>query len=81
MRSLTGFKTIVLGLCLLIFELLMLPVFGTLQRLQVSGDGFYTDFMQYIGTQPYPIILFLTAIIILLGIGLMIVGFREEKHQ
>lgn len=48
-KVIIGFKTIILGLCLYVIELLFLPVFGTLQKAQVSGDGFYSDFWKYAG--------------------------------
>lgn len=78
-KIITGFKTIILGLCLYIIELLSLPIFGVLQKAQVSGDGFYTDFWKYVKFQPYPTIFILTGIIILMGVILMVVGYREKK--
>ena len=59
-KIMIGYKTIILGLCLYIVELLYLPVFGALQKTQVSGNGFYSDFWKYTGQQPYPIIFLLT---------------------
>lgn len=79
-KVIVGFKTIILGLCLYVIELLSLPIFGTLQKAQVNGDGFYPDFWKYIGTQPYPIIFVLTGIIVVLGIGFMILGYKEKKR-
>ena len=73
-----GFKTVILGLSFYIVELLSLPIFGTLQKLQVSGDGFHSDFLRYAGEQPYPIIFILTGIIIILGIDLMVSGYRGK---
>ena len=78
-KVIIGFKTIILGLCLYVIELLSLPVFGTLQKIQVSGDGFYTDFWKYAGEQPYPIIFMLTGIIVVLGIILITLGYKEKK--
>lgn len=63
-KIIIGFKTIILGLCLYIVELLFLPIFGAFQKAQVSGDGFYSDFWMYAGKQPYPLIFVLTGIII-----------------
>lgn len=79
-KVIVGFKTIILGLCLYVIELLSLPIFGTLQKAQVNGDGFYSDFWKYVGTQPYPIIFVLTGIIVVLGIGFMISGYQEKKR-
>lgn len=43
-KVIVGFKTVIWGLSLYIAELLSLPVFGTLQKAQVDGNGFYSDF-------------------------------------
>ena len=74
-----GFKTIILGLCLYIVELLSLPIFGALQKAQVSGAGFYSDFWKYAGEQPYPIIFILTAVIIVMGVAFVFWGLKEKK--
>ncbi len=78
-KIMIGYKTIILGLCLYIVELLYLPVFGALQKTQVSGNGFYSDFWEYTGQQPYPIIFLLTGIIIVMGIAFIIWGYKEKK--
>ena len=78
-KIIVGFKTIVLGLFLYVIELLSLPVFGTLQKAQVNGDGFYSDFWKYAGEQPYPITFVLTGIIVVLGIVLVFLGYKEKK--
>lgn len=78
-KIIIGFKTIILGLCLYIVELLYLPIFGILQKIQVAGDGFYTDFWEYAGQQPYPTIFVLTGIIIVIGVVLIICGYKEKK--
>ncbi len=78
-KIIVGFKTIVLGLFLYVIELLSLPVFGTLQKAQVNGDGFYSDFWKYAGKQPYPIIFVLTGIIVVMGIVLVFLGYKEKK--
>ena len=77
-KMIVGFKTIILGLCLYIIELLFLPVFGVLQKTHVSGNGFYSDFWKYVDMQPYPIILTLTGIIIILGVVLLLIGYKEK---
>ena len=78
-KIMIGYKTIILGLCLYIVELLYLPVFGALQKTQVSGNGFYSDFWKYTGQQPYPIIFLLTGITIGMGIAFIIWGYKEKK--
>lgn len=78
-KIIDGFKTIVLGLCLYVIELMYLPVFGILQKAQVSGDGFFLDFWKYTGEQPYPVIFILTGIIVALGIAFMVLGYREKR--
>lgn len=74
-----GVKVCLLGLSFYVMEFLFLPVFGALQKAQVDGQGFSTDFMQYARTQPYPIIFILTAVIVVIGIALIIWGLREKK--
>lgn len=78
-QILMGFKTIVLGLCLFIVELLSLPIFGNLQRIQVSGSGFYADFMLYASQQPYPLIFTITGIIVIMGMVWIGLGYRGKK--
>lgn len=78
-KIIVGVKTVILGLSFYIIELLLLPVFGALQKAQVGGQGFYTDFMRYAEEQPYPIIFILTAAIIVIGIALIVWGLREKK--
>ena len=75
-----GLKLIVLGICLYIFELLSLPVFGVLQKIQVSGQGFKTDFMKYASVQPYPLVFILTGIIVVVGIALIYWGHKEKNN-
>ncbi|MBS7525425.1 hypothetical protein KHM83_01895 [Fusibacter paucivorans] len=76
-----GYKTIVLGICLYIIELMLLPIFGFLQKEQVNGNGFYTEFWRYTGEQPYPTIFFLTGVIVVLGVILLYLGMREKKKN
>lgn len=78
-QIIVGFRTTVLGLVLFIIELLWLPVYGALQRYQVNGNGFYEDFMKYACKQPYPLVFMLTAIIIILGISFIVLGYRTEE--
>ena len=54
-KIIVGFKTIVLGLCLYVIELLSLPVFGTLQKAQVNGDGFILIFGSKRGNNLIPL--------------------------
>lgn len=78
-KIIVGFKTIILGLCLYVTELLSLPVFGVLHKAQVNGDGFYSDFWKYAEKQPYPTIFVLTGIIVVLGAVFVILGYKEKK--
>lgn len=78
-KIIVGFKTVVLGLCLYIVELLSLPVFGALQKAQTGGSGFYSDFWAYAGELPYPVIFALTGLIIALGAAFLFWGCREKK--
>ncbi|UNT93254.1 hypothetical protein [Allobaculum sp. Allo2] len=43
-KIIVGFKTVVLGLCLYIIELLSLPVFGILQKCRQTAMGFTVIF-------------------------------------
>ena len=76
-----GFKTIILGLCLYIFELLSLPIFGSLQKIQVNGQGYIAKFMDYASIQPYPLIFAITGIIILMGAIFIGLGYRGENNN
>ncbi len=78
-QIITGFKTIILGLVLLIVELLSVPIFGVLQKLQVNGQGFQDNFMEYVSWFPYPIIFFITALIILFGAIFLITGYKSKS--
>lgn len=78
-KIVVGFKTIILGLCFYVIELLSLPVFGALQKAQVNGDGFYSDFWKYAGEQPYPIIFVLTGMMVVLGIVFMVLAYKDKK--
>jgi len=80
-KMIIGFKTIILGICLYILELLSLPVFGILQKMQVGGNGFYSTFWQYTDVQPYPVIFKLTGVVIILGLALLIIGYKGEKKS
>lgn len=76
-----GFKTVILGLCLYIVELLFLPIFGHFQKLQVSAQGFQSNFIEYASYQPYPLIFILTGIIVIIGIAFITLGYREMKSK
>lgn len=80
-KIIVGFKTIIWGLCLYVIELLSFPIFGTLQKAQVSGDGFYSDFWMYAGAQPYPTIFILTGIVVVLGIVFVVLGYKEKRSN
>ena len=78
-KVIIGFKTIIWGLSLYIVELLALPVFGRLQKAQVDGNGFHSDFWAYAGEQPYPTVFILTGVIIVLGAAFMILGCKGRS--
>ena len=75
-----GFRTAAVGLILLALEYLFLPVFGAIQKAHVAGQGFYTDFMKYAQMQPMPTVFLLTALVILLGAALFLLGLWEKKR-
>ena len=76
-----GIKTTILGTVLIVLECLFLPVLAIIQKSQVNGQGFYTDFMDYISVQPMPIIYILTIIIICVGIFLVFWGSRRKRKS
>ena len=76
-----GFKTMVAGLIMLVLEFMFLPIFATIQKAHVNGQGFYSDFIKYVGMQPMPIIFTITIIIILVGISFLALGLYSKKHN
>ena len=70
-----GFWTVVTGLIMFVLELMFLPVFGTMQKTQVNGQGFYSDFMKYAKVQPMPAIFTVTSILVLIGIAFLLKGY------
>lgn len=74
-----GFITLVVGLIMFVLEYMYLPVFGTMQKLQVSGQGFYSDFMKYAGVQPMPTIFAITAIVVITGVIFIVKGHMEKR--
>ena len=76
-----GIKTTILGTVLIVLECLFLPVLAIIQKSQVNGQVFYTDFMDYISVQPMPIIYILTIIIICVGIFLVFWGSRRKRKS
>ncbi|AFM00947.1 putative transcriptional regulator [Desulfitobacterium dehalogenans ATCC 51507] len=76
-----GFKTIIIGLIMLVLEFMFLPILGTMQKAHVDGQGFYSDFMKYAGMQPMPLIFMLTAMIILIGIFFLLKGLMHKKSN
>lgn len=74
-----GFKTIVVGLIMLVLEFMFLPILGSLQKSHVNGQGFYSDFIKYAGMQPMPIIFIITVAIIVIGIGFLALGLYNKK--
>lgn len=74
-----GFKTTILALVMFVIELLSLPIYGALQKLQVNGQGFYSEFINYAFQQPYSLIFFITGIIAICGIFFIIIGYRTKN--
>lgn len=61
-----GFKTIILGLVMLVLELMFLPVF--------------VEFIQYAGMQPMPLVFSCTGLIILVGVYFLVQGLRNQQN-
>jgi transcriptional regulator with XRE-family HTH domain len=74
-----GFKTVITGLIALVLEFVFLPVLGIMQKAQVNGQGFYTDFMKYTSYPPMPIVFTLTGAVIAAGLCLMAVGYFHKR--
>ncbi len=78
-KIILGVKAVIWAITLFILEFLSLPVFGAIDKAQVNGQGFKTDFMLYTDTQPYPTIFLLTGIIFVIGIVMVVWGLKERK--
>lgn len=76
----TGFKTMILGICLYILELLYLPVFGTIQKELSNSHTVYDNVLKYAEMQPYPIVFALTGIVVVAGIVLMVLGHKKPFY-
>ena len=75
----TGLRTILFGIVLCMIELMFLPLFANWQKNLVNGQGFYTDLMEYIKMQPYPLIFVLTGIIVVIGIALCVKSYLSKN--
>jgi len=60
----------VLGALLAALSLFFLPVYGTMQKAQVDGQGFYSDFMRYADKPPMSILFLLSGALVLAGAAL-----------
>lgn len=76
---LAGFLTAMVGLVLLALEFMFLPTLGAMQKAQVNGQGFYTDFMRYAQMQPMPTIFTITGVVVAAGTLLLLKGLWD-KH-
>lgn len=76
-----GFRTVVAGLIMFVLEFMFLPIFGTMQKAQVNGQGFYTDFMRYAKVQPMPAIFTVTSFLIIIGIAFLLKGYFYKKNN
>lgn len=76
-----GFLTVVAGLIMFVLEFMFLPVFGTMQKEQVNGHGFYSDFMDYAKVQPMLAIFSVTFILIMVGMAFMLKGYFYKKRN
>lgn len=74
-----GFKTVVTGLIMLVLEFLFLPFLGTMQKAQVNGQGFYSDFIRYAAYPPMPAIFKLTGAVIAAGLCFILIGYLSKK--
>ena len=75
-----GATAVIIGLILFVLEFMFLPLFGSLQRNHVNGQGYFTDFMEYANVQPMPTIFTITGILIFIGLVLFIKGYVDKKN-
>lgn len=76
-----GLITVIIGLIMFVLEYMFLPIFGTMQRVQVGGQGFHSDFIKYAFVQPMPIIFIITSIVVIIGIVLIVKGYVDIKNK
>lgn len=76
-----GFRTLIVGVVLLVLEFAFLPLYGWIQKSVVDGQGFYTDAIRYAEVQPMPTIFALTAIIMFAGLCFMAIGYISKKRR
>lgn len=76
-----GFITVVVGLIMFVLEYMFLPIFGSMQKAQVGGQGFYSNFIKYASVQPMPMIFTITTIVVIVGIVLIVRGYVDEKNM
>jgi hypothetical protein len=62
----------VLRILLAALSLFFLPVYGTMQKAQVDGQGFYSDFMRYADKPPMSILFLLSGVLVLAGAALAV---------
>lgn len=71
-----GFRVIIMGCCLLIGELLLLPLYAYI----AGGHNLIPKWMEYAGYQPMPLVFTITGIIIILGIVRLTYALKQ-KYQ
>ncbi len=75
-----GATAIIIGLILFVLEFMFLPLFGSLHRAHVNGQGYYQNFMDYTKVQPMPTIFTVTGILIFVGLLLFIKGYIDKRN-
>ncbi len=73
-----GFRTIILGFCLLIVELLFLPIYSYLEKMRTGGTNINRNCLEYATIQPMPLVFAITGIIILFGVLFLISGLKTK---
>lgn len=76
-----GFITVIIGLIMFVLEYMFLPVFGSMQKAQVGGQGFHSDFIKYASVQPMPMIFTITTIVVIVGIALVVKGYVDTRNK
>lgn len=74
-----GLKIIILGCCLLIGELLLLPIYAFLEKIRTGGSNVVTKWIEYASVKPMPLVFTITIIILLIGVVHLMNGLKHKN--
>jgi transcriptional regulator with XRE-family HTH domain len=75
-----GWITVVIGLILLICDFIALLVIQFIEKQYFGSEGYWGNPLEYAFEPPMPVIFAITAVIILLGIGLVVASFISASQ-